>query len=163
MMSKTHSTLSHGAYSITLKGPDYGSDDELAKRQVVGQTAGDQLFVYCRGRSRVTLHLQFNNLDAQERGDLEAFLDEVEYARRWWNIDLPAPVRATVLVSGAEIDGDPVLAGDCLAGQAVIQDLLRYRVRLLSASVVIAELSEAHYNATLLVRVLGTFVPSNVC
>lgn len=151
-----------GDLSITIKGQDYGSDEEISRRQLVGETKGDQLYVYDEGVDTLELNLSFFRLDPEERGNLEWWFKKVVgYGQRWFKIALPSPVRREVLRAGATVGGVSVKAGDHKCGAYVLQDDLVYYVRLMDPRITFTENVEAHYNCTLRLRVLTGFRPTN--
>ena len=164
-MSETSMTMTYarprGDLVITLKGQDYGSDEVWSRRQVVGETMGDQVYVYDLGPDKLELNLQLNNLDTTERGDLEQFLRTIQFAKRYFTISLPAPTKAFPIRAGATVSGVSVKAGGFTAGQYLVQDVLTYKVQLVEPSLSWVESLDVHYSATMSLRVLFGYVPDN--
>lgn len=148
---------------IEISGSDYGSDEGKSKRQELLETDGDMIYVYSLGRDKLTLNLQFPQLTSEMRANLEWFLEEVEMMRRWFTIDLPAPVRKAPPRAGASVRGVALKAGQGYGcAEPVELDIVRYVVRLTS-EVLFTEVCQATYSTSLALRVLAGFLPSNNC
>ena len=147
----------------TISGSDYGSDEMNSRRQTIGETLGNMMYVYDLGRRKRTLNLQFPQLTALMRIEVERFLEEVEHCRHWFTVDLPAPVRQAVVRVGGSVDGEMLKCGQFRIGQAVQLDVVRYHVRLASPDVTFVEVHEGHYSTMLVMRVLEGFLPDNHC
>lgn len=164
MLTLTYTPASGPAVIVAVKGPEFGSDEQRARQQVVGETLGGQVYIYEVGVTRHEVHVQLVNLSATERAALEQFIDPtngVNYARRWFTIDLP-PVAAVLLRAGATVGGVTVKAatGSYKAGQRVVQDLIRYYVRLITPSLTFAEPLDGYYSTTFSLRVLSGTRPA---
>lgn len=152
--------------SVSVKGQDFGSDEVWSRRQVVGKTLGNTVYVYDLGKEELELNVQLNMLTATERADLEWFFSEnnVNLCKRWFKVDVPAPVKSVVLVTGGAVGGVSIGTGTTYkAGQRVKLDVVRYYARLVTPSLSFVEPVEGFYSTTMTLRVLFGFLPDNNC
>lgn len=149
--------------SISTKGNEWGSTDTGSRRQVVGETMGDQIFVYSLAKKRRELNLSFTQLNDSERADIERFFGEdlVDYAKRWFLVSVP-PTRRVILRSGAAIGGATIKAGSTYkAGQFAIIDEILFYVRLISPQLEWTEENDGYYSLTMVLRILEGARPDN--
>lgn len=166
MLTMTYTRPSGEEVSITIKGQAFGSDDTPSRRQVVGRTLGEAVYVYDLSVNQLEMNLQIDKMSADERADLEWFFseDNVNLCRRWFKISLP-PVRKKVLVCDAEVEGVGIMCDQGLAcDEFLLQDELTYTVRLMNPALPFVEPPcEGYYSTTLPLKVLLGFLPDNAC
>ena len=157
--------------TVTVKGPEYGSDEAISRRQTIGETMGDMIYVYTLSKDKRELHLSFVDLTAEERGLLERFFSPLftDFAKRWFEIELP-PFKQIMIRAGGSVGGSTVRAatGSYKAGQYVLHDKITYKVRLIEASLNWSDPREVQggngglFNVAMTLRVLSGFLPTNV-
>lgn len=165
MITFTYTPKAGPDITVSVKGPDFGSDEVISRRQTVVETMGDMIFVYSLAKDKLDLNIKLTDLDGEERGDLEKFFssDNVDMALRWFTVDLPS-FKRTKLRSGALVGGVVVKAGSTYkSGQRVKQDAVRYYVRLLTPDLTFVETKDGYFDLTLTLRVLPNFRPENFC
>jgi len=66
-------TFVSGVTTVTLPAPVPGSQMREVKHQCTGVTAGGTRYAYDKGVDRYELDLEFRNLTATQKGDLQSF------------------------------------------------------------------------------------------
>lgn len=157
---------SAGFVIVEVKGPEYGSDETISRRQAIGETLGDMIYVYELAREKREMTILFVDLDEEERGKLEFFFsaNNADLAKRWFRVELP-PVKKLPIRAGATLSGAPVKAGKVRAGEFISQDLVRYVVRLKVPEIVFVDTpkDDGLFSCSLSLRVLTGFLPENFC
>ena len=150
--------------TVTVPGQVYGSDEAMGRRQIVGKSLGEQVYVYeiADGEHR-ELNIQLEDLQVQDRASLERFFERqnVRGAFRWFKVDVPNSKRV-ILRAGAQVDGATIKAGTTYkAGEYIKPDLIRHTVRLLTPEIQYAESLDGVYTATMKLKILDGFLPEN--
>lgn len=150
---------------VTVHAPAFGNKDRTDPQQKIVRSRGGKTYAYNWGPRIRELDLAWDNLDAQERADLEDFFGEayVDQGARWFYLTL-VPTEREVLRAGATVGGAAVTAGSLYkAGQRVLMDAIAFVVRLVTPPFSWDEPGPADglFSLSMTLEVMPDFLPDN--